>query len=49
MTHRWTWNNPEGRKGHRCRILLCHRRKALIVFEDGFRMVAPVQGLRRLP
>jgi hypothetical protein len=31
-----------------CRILVCRKRKALIEFEDGFKMVAPAQGLRRL-
>jgi hypothetical protein len=46
----WTWSTrlPE-RKGHRCRVIVAGRmQSALIEFEDGYRVVASVRGLRRV-
>lgn len=46
----WTWRTrmPE-RKGQRCRVIVASRmQSALVEFEDGYRVVTSVRGLRRL-
>lgn len=47
----WVWSTRLGdRKGMACRVVVASRmQSALIEFEDGYRVVTCVRGVRRRP